>query len=473
MADREGVPMGTREGACARARTALADGSFLADLARRVAIPTESQIPEQQAELYRYLTDEISPSFARMGYTRRIIDNPVEERGPVILAERMVDPSLPTALIYGHGDVVRGLPEAWEKGLDPFTLTERGERIYGRGTVDNKGQHSIAMTAAQAVAEENGGSPRANMKFIIETGEEQGSPGLQEILEANREAFAADVFIGLDGPRMAFDRMDMTLGCRGGYRFDLVVDLGRSGGLHSGHWGGVLPDAGIILAQALATLTTPKGRILVPGWLPERVPEAVRAACCAIKADPVPGMPEPDPDWAETGLSYAEKIYASTGFIILAYTTGNPDNPVNSVPSRAVATCQIRHTVDVPVEGLMPALRAHLDAHGFEMVAIEPVATREQFAPSRTDPTEPWVQWVAASLERTTGAAPNIKPSSAGSNPSAMFREVLGVPVIWIPHSYSGCNQHGADEHGLRSLFDEGLAAMAGLFWDLGEGTSP
>ena len=462
--------MATREGACARARAAMEDGTFLADLARRVAIPTESQILERRPDLYRYLTDEIGPSFDRMGYTWRVIDNPVSERGPVILAERLVDPAKPTALIYGHGDVVRGLPEAWEAGLDPFTLTERGDRVYGRGTVDNKGQHSLAMTAAQAVAEENGGAPRANMKFVIETGEEQGSPGLQDILEQHREAFAADVFIGLDGPRMAFDRMDMTLGCRGGYRFDLIVDLGRSGGLHSGHWGGVLPDAGIILAQALASLTTPQGRIRVPGWLPERVPDSVLAACRAIKADPVPGMPEPDPEWAETALSYAEKIYAWTSFIILAYTTGNPDNPVNSVPSRAVATCQIRHTVDVPAERLMPALRQHLDDNGFGMVEIEPVVTREQFAPSRTDPTEPWVQWVAQSLERTTGMAPNIKPSSAGSNPSEMFRQVLGVPVIWIPHSYSGCNQHGANEHGLKPLFAEGLEAMAGVFWDLGDG---
>jgi acetylornithine deacetylase/succinyl-diaminopimelate desuccinylase-like protein len=465
--------MGSREGARARAREAMHDGTFLADLARRVAIPTESQIAERLPELYRYLTDEIAPSFERMGYGHRVIDNPVPGRGPVLLAERIVDPARPTALLYGHGDVVRGLPEGWDNGLDPWTLTERGDRVYGRGTVDNKGQHSIAMTAAKAVADENGGAPPANLKFIIETGEEQGSPGLREILEANREAFSADVFIGLDGPRMALDRMDMTLGCRGGFSFDLIVDYGRPGGLHSGHWGGVLPDAGIVLAQALASLTTPTGQIKVEGWLPRDVPPAVLAACRALKADPIEGTPSPDPSWGDTTLSHAEKIFASTGFIILAFTTGNPDNPVNSVPSLARARCQIRHTVDVAAEGLMPALRAHLDRQGFHHVRIEPVVAREQFAPSRTDPDDPWVSWVAASLERTTGESPNIKPSSAGSNPSAMFRETLGVPVIWIPHSYSGCNQHGPNEHGLRSLFAEGLEAMAGLMWDLGDGTAP
>ncbi|MBM9595438.1 M20/M25/M40 family metallo-hydrolase [Roseitranquillus sediminis] len=461
--------MGSRSEACARAEASIEDGTFLEDLARRVAIPTESQILSRRPELYRYVTDEIGPSFDRMGYTWRVFDNPVDERGPVLLAERQVDPSLPTALVYGHGDVVRGLEETWDEGLNPWNLTEDGDRVYGRGTVDNKGQHTVAMRAAQAVAEENGGEPRCNMKFIIETGEEQGSPGLQQVLHENREAFASDVFIGLDGPRMSFDRMDLTLGCRGGYRFDLVVDLDRSGGLHSGHWGGVLPDAGIILAHAISTLTTPQGRILVEDWLPKSVPDSVMEAAKALKVDHVEGMPEPDPEWGETSLSRAQKVFAWTSFIILAFKTGNPENPVNSVPSRAVATCQIRHTVDVPADVLMPALRRHLDERGFGGVQIVPTVEREQFAPSRTDPNDPWVRFVADSVERTTGTAPNVKPCSAGSNPSQMFIDELGTPVIWIPHSYSGCKQHGPNEHGLKSLFGEGLGVMAGVFWDLAD----
>ncbi|CAN5607961.1 M20/M25/M40 family metallo-hydrolase [soil metagenome] len=465
--------MASKAGACARARAALDDGRFLADLTHRVAIPTESQILSRKPELYRYLSDEIGPSFERMGCSWRLYDNPVPERGPVLLAERLAGTGLPTALVYGHGDVVRGLDETWAEGLSPWTLSEDGDRVYGRGTVDNKGQHSIAMTAAAAVAEENGGAPRCNMKFIIETGEEQGSPGLQQILHENRDAFAADVFIGLDGPRMSFGCMDLTLGCRGGYRFDLVVDLGRKGGLHSGHWGGVLPDAGVILAQALATLTTPKGRIRVADWLPKSVPASVLEASEALRVDHVEGMPEADPEWGETSLNRSQKVYAWTSFIILAFRTGNPDNPVNAVPSHAIATCQIRHTVDVPADTLMPSLRRHLDAHGFADVAIVPTAAREQFAPSRTDPNDPWVRWIAASVERTTGTAPNVKPCSAGSNPSQTFKDELGTPVIWIPHSYSGCNQHGPNEHGLKSLFGEGLEVMAGLFWDLGDHPGP
>ena len=465
--------MSSKDGAVARARENFDSGAFLADLGRRVAIRTESQIPERQPELYAYLTDEIGPSFERMGYSYRIFDNPVANRGPVLLAERESDPAKPTVLCYGHGDVVRGLDETWSEGLNPWQISEDGDRVYGRGTVDNKGQHSIAMAAAAAVGEERGDGPGFNLKFIIETGEEQGSPGLKQILEQNRDAFAADVFVGLDGPRQSFNRMDMSLGCRGGRFFDLVVDLDRPGGAHSGHWGGVLPDAGVILAQAISTITTPKGRILVEDWLPKSVPDSVLKASRDLEVQEMPDVPKADPEWGQTELSKPEKIYAWTSFIVLAYQTGNPDNPVNAVPSYAKARCQVRHTVDVPSETIVPALRRHLDEHGFGQVKVVEGIGREQFSPSRTDPEHPWVRWVADSIEDTTGQAPNIAPGSSGSNPSEMFKTVLGTPIIWIPHSYSGCKQHGPDEHGLKPLFREGVEVMAGLFWDFGDKPGP
>jgi acetylornithine deacetylase/succinyl-diaminopimelate desuccinylase-like protein len=464
--------MSSKDGAVARAQQAFDSGAFFEDLKRRVAIPTESQIPERRPELYAYLNDEIGVSLERLGYSNQIFDNPVADRGPVLLATCGSDPSKPTILCYGHGDVVRGLDEFWSDGLNPWVLKEDGDRVYGRGTVDNKGQHSIAIAAAAAVAEERGDGPGFNMKFIIETGEEQGSPGLERILSDNREAFAADVFIGLDGPRQSFHRMDISLGCRGGAFFDLIVDLNRSGGAHSGHWGGVLPDAGIILAQAISTITTPKGKIQVDGWIPKIVPESVLRACREIEVQEMPNVPKPDPEWGETKLSKPEKVYAWTSFIVLAYQTGNPDNPVNAVPAYAKARCQVRHTVDVPAEEIVPTLRRHLDERGFQNVEIRSGIGREQFRPSRTDPGDPWVQWVARSIGASHGQKPNLVPSSSGSNPSEMFKKALGTPVLWIPHSYNGCKQHGPDEHGLKPLYREGLEVMTGLFWDLGESDS-
>ena len=133
----------------------------------------------------------------------------------------------------------------------------------------------------------------------------------------------------------------------------------------------------------------------------------------------------------------------------------------------------MRHTADVRGADIVPALRKHLDARGFGMVQVEPVVERDMFGAARTDPDDPWVGMVAASMTKTARRAPNIIPNSSGSNPSDMFGEELGIPVIWIPNSYAGCNQHGPDEHALAPLLREGLGLMAGIWWDIGEGLAP
>lgn len=462
----------SRDGAVARARSRIEDGSFLEDLRRRVAIPTESQVEGRQPDLYRYCTDEIGPSFTRMGWQVQVFDNPVKERGPFLVATRIEGKGLPTMLGYGHGDVVRAIKSEWREGLDPWEMKIEGEKIYGRGVVDNKGQHTLAMHALDAVAQERSGRLGFNAKFIVETGEEQGSPGLEAFITAHKALLAADFFLGLDGPRQSFSRPELNLGCRGGVMFDLVCDL-RKIALHSGHWGGVMKDAGLRLAQALARIVTEDGRIQVPELLPKTVPESVLRAARELLIDPVPGMPEPDKDWGEPGLSKPEKVLAWTSFIVLAYSCGNPDNPVNAVPGYAKARCQIRHTVDTSRDDFLPAIRRFLDAHGFQDIAIGTRVGRDQFTPSRTDPDHPWVQWVAQSMSRTMGAPTNISPNSSGSNPSEMFRAHLDLPVMWAGQSYAGCSQHGPNEHGLRTLFWEGLGYMAGVYWDLAEGGTP
>ena len=88
---------------------------------------------------------------------------------------------------------------------------------------------------------------------------------------------------------------------------------------------------------------------------------------------------------------------------------------------------------------------------------------------SRTDVDSPWVNWTANSILKTTGKAPAILPNFGGSLPNDVFAEGLGLPTIWVPHSYPGCSQHAPDEHILLPVTEEALAIMAGLFWDLGE----
>src|SRR3954468_16184272 len=111
----------SRDDAIAAAERYFDEGRFAAELGRRVAIPTESQVEERAPVLRAYLADEIAPSFARLGFKSKIIDNPVRG-GPVLIAERREPGAATTVFGYGHGDVIRGLEPQWHKGLSPWEL---------------------------------------------------------------------------------------------------------------------------------------------------------------------------------------------------------------------------------------------------------------------------------------------------------------------------------------------------------------
>ncbi|HVH75397.1 MAG TPA: M20 family metallopeptidase [Stellaceae bacterium] len=455
----------SRDAAIAGAEAYFDDWRFAADLARRVAIPTESQVPARAPVLAAYLADEIAPSLAALGFSARILANPTGA-GPFLLAERHEAGAPVTVFGYGHGDVVRGLEDAWSPGLSPWRLEQRGERFYGRGTADNKGQHTINFGALAAVLEARG-RLGFNALWLIETGEEVGSPGLREICNSERDRLKADLLIASDGPRLSPARPTIFLGARGAFNFSLSVDL-REGGHHSGNWGGLLANPGIILAHALATITSETGAIRVREWVPGSIPNSVRAALADLEIEGGEDAPAIDPDWGEPGLTGPEKVFGWSSFEVLAFTTGNPDNPVNAIPPRARADCQIRFVVGVDPEGFLPALRRHLDAHGFAMVQLER-AEKGYFPATRLDPDDPWVRWAASSIARTAGRAPAILPNLGGSLPNHIFAKDLGLPTIWVPHSYAACSQHAANEHLLAPVAREALKVMAGLYWDLGE----
>src|SRR5205807_1874973 len=126
----------SREGAVSRARCAFDDGTFVAELARRVAFRTESQSAERAGDLAAYLHHELGATFAAMGFECTLLANPVAG-GPMLFAQRIEDPGRPTVLSYGHGDVIRGQDAQWRAGLAPWTLVRDGDRLYGRGTADN------------------------------------------------------------------------------------------------------------------------------------------------------------------------------------------------------------------------------------------------------------------------------------------------------------------------------------------------
>src|ERR1700716_334511 len=268
----------------------------------------------------------------------------------------------------------------WRNNLDPWRTTVIENRVYGRGTADNKGQHSINLSARRAVREARGGRLGFNAKFIIETGEEIGSPDLRQGCESLRSELSADLFLAAAGPRLSADRPTIFPGCRGGIRIHLDVNL-RDGGHPSGNWGGVLANPATILASAIATLVDGKGRLLLDELKPPRISNQIRATLADVKIEPMSDEPALSENWGEEGLSAAERLYAWNTLEVLAISSGNIDKPANAIPGHAQAVLQLRFVVGTKAAQVIDAVKARLHASGFPMVEVR---AAQSFAASRT-----------------------------------------------------------------------------------------
>ncbi|MBT3929802.1 MAG: M20/M25/M40 family metallo-hydrolase, partial [Rhodospirillaceae bacterium] len=331
----------SRNGAVARAAGHFDSGEFVAGLGRLVAHPTQSQLPGALPALTSYFSDVVGPELSSLGFALDILDNPDSGAGPVLLAPRHEGDDSPSVLIYGHGDVVVGQDDKWRGGLAPWDVTPDGDRLYGRGTADNKGQHWTNIGGLRAVIEERG-SLGFNCTIVLESDEEMGSRGLREFCRIHADRLRADVLVASDGPRLDPERATIVLGSRGLVNFELALKL-RDGAHHSGNWGGLIRDPGIILSHAIASLTDARGQIAVPEWRPTSLTPEIRELLADVQVSGGDGSPDIDADWGEAELSPEERVYGWNSFAVLALELGNPERPQNAIAPEARAVCQIRY----------------------------------------------------------------------------------------------------------------------------------
>lgn len=476
----------TRESVTRSAREFVSSEAFFDLLAARVARRTESQAAGNGAAAQAYLADEIVPELTALGFATAIHDNPESDEHPLLIASRIEDPDLPTVLLYGHGDVQFAHDSQWSEGLDPWVLSRDGDRLYGRGSADNKGQHTVNSLALRTVLEsldagrdsgagadtDSGGDADTdsgcdglgyNVKVLMETAEEAGSLGLKSFAAAHRDELDADLFLASDGPRIAAEHPTLFLGSRGALNFRLVV-RDRDGDHHSGNWGGKLRNSATVLAAAINSLVDGNGVIRIPALRPEDPPASVLEAVAKLPEVVEEGSPETDPDWGEPGLTSAEKVFAFNVIEVLALKAGNPDQVVNAIPGAAEAHMQLRFVVGTDIDDFETTVRTHLEAQGIHGVDV----VFEHCMPAtRLDPNARVVAAAAESIRATTGLKAAIEPNLGGTIPNDVFAEVLGLPTVWVPHSYPGCNQHAPDEHALTSILKQGAEIMTGMFWDM------
>ncbi len=438
-------------------RAAASSPRFKARLAALVACRTDSTAEGAGEALTGYL-DLVAGWLSDLSF--HIARHEVAGH-PFLIATRIEDSSLPTVLSYSHGDVVPGMEGRWADARDPFTLTEADGLWFGRGIADNKGQFLVNLTAVETVLAARG-ALGVNLTWVIEMGEEVGSPGLAELCARESAALAADILLASDGPRLAVDRPTLFLGARGGvtYRLDLTL---RKGGRHSGNFGGALRNPALVMAHALASIVDAEGALQIADWAPPSVPFAARKALAGL----VPAGGEIDADWGVPGLTPAERIHAWSSAEVLAFHAGDSPAPVNAIPPSASAWMQLRFAPGTDDTGLEAALRRHLDAHGFPDVTITPDGPA--FKASQTPVDHPAALRVARAMARATGADPVVLPALGGSLPNDIFRDGLGLPTLWVPHSYPGCSQHAPDEHLPRALLVEATGIMAAILADLAD----
>ncbi|MGV0785763.1 dipeptidase [Mycolicibacterium sp. XJ2] len=329
----------------------------------------------------------------------------VSEGGaPGVIARHPAPAGAPTVLLYAHHDVQpEGDPAQWLS--PPFEPTERDGRLYGRGTADDKAGIATHLAAFRA----HGGNPPVGVTVFVEGEEESGSPSLSRLLAAHHDTLASDVIVIADSDNWSIEVPSLTVSLRG--LVDCVVEVATlDHGLHSGLWGGVVPDAVSVLVRLLASLHDDDGNVAVTGlhegvaadvdFPPERVREetGLLAGVSEIGSGSVP-----------------QRLWAKPAITIIGIDTTTIDKSSNTLIPRARAKVSMRIAPGADVEQHMEALTRHLEQHA-PWGAQVTVTRGDHGQPYAIDATGPVYDAARAAFREAWGSEP-VHTGVGGSIP--------------------------------------------------------
>ncbi len=392
----------------------------------------------------------------------------VSETGghPVVYGDWLHAPDAPTVLVYGHYDVQPIDPiELWETA--PFEPFVKGDRVIGRGSADDKGQIHIHLRATEALLATRGALP-VNLKFVFEGEEESSSIHLDAWLEANKDRLTADVAVISDTGFFDGNVPAITVGLRGICYLQVDVTT-TTVDLHSGSFGGAVQNPANALAQIIAALKGPDGRIRVPGFYDDVVALTAtdRAAFAALPFDE---------DAYRTSLGLPALV-GEAGYSTLERRGGRPTLDVNGIwggfqgdggktiiPAHAHAKISCRLVTAQDPGTIFELLRA------FILEVAPPGCTVQVQSlgggrPSLTPIEHPATQAAARALEATFGVAP-VYIREGGSIPvCASFESILGLPVVLLGFTPPDDNAHAPNESMSLPNHETGIRTVA-AYWD-------
>jgi acetylornithine deacetylase/succinyl-diaminopimelate desuccinylase-like protein len=319
------------------------------DLEDLVRIESVWADPARRDEVHRS-AQAVADLLSRAGFGDvRIVS---EGGAPAVIAQHPAPEGAPTVLLYAHHDVQpEGDRGQWSS--EPFEPTERDGRLYGRGSADDKAGIATHLAAFRA----HGGQPPVGVTVFVEGEEESGSPSLGRLLAAHRDALAADVIVIADSDNWSTDTPALTVSLRG--LVDCVVEVATlDHGLHSGIWGGVVPDALSVLVRLLASLHDDDGNVAVAG-LHESTATAVDYPPERVRADSglLDGVSE-----IGTG-SAPQRLWAKPAITVIGIDTTPIEKASNTLIPRARAKISMRVAPGGDAAAHLDALTAHLQQH--------------------------------------------------------------------------------------------------------------
>ena len=435
---------------------------FLSELFDLIRIPSISALADHREDMNK-AADYVRRSLLDAGADKA---ETIQTDGqPVIYGEKIVDPDLPTVLVYGHYDVQPADPvENWTS--PPFEPEVRDGRIYARGADDNKGQFFMHVKALEYLTVS--GRMPCNAKFMIEGEEEVGSPSLKKFCMGHSELLAADIILVSDTTMIATDIPSITVGLRGLSYLEVGV-CGPNRDLHSGLFGGAVANPVNMLCRMVASLTDEKNRITIPGFYDKVIEfgenermELNRAPFSKEEYMKAVGVMELA---GEQGYTTLERTGIRPSLDVNGIWGGYTEEGAKTVlPSKAFAKISMRlvpdqdsseiaslfekHFRNLAPPGVSVSVRSLHGGQGY----VAPVDTHAYRAAARA-------------MEATYGKVP-VPARSGGSIPIIPeFEEVLKIKTILMGFGLESDAIHSPNEHYPLSQFYKGIETIA-LFYE-------
>jgi acetylornithine deacetylase/succinyl-diaminopimelate desuccinylase-like protein len=443
-------------------------GRFLDELLDFLRIPSISALPEHAGDVYR----------AAEWVVNRMTEAGIEGvrimptgGHPVVYGEWLHAPGKPTVMIYGHFDVQPVDPlHLWDS--PPFEPVIKDERVYARGSNDDKGNMLLPILAVEALLQTEGKLP-LNLKFFFEGQEEIGSPTLPNFIIANQEVFQCDMVISSDGGQHSEDQPALLVGLRGLAAIQIDV-RGPAYDLHSGMYGGAVQNPIHALVHLINSMRGPDGKILVEGFYDRVRPltEAERQQIAAVPFDEAEffqriGVAE---GFGEPGYTPRERTWARPTLELNGLWGGFEGAGTKTVlPSEAHAKITCRLVADQDPVEIGELIAAHIEQHTPPGVTVtvskEPNAALPYLMPA----DHPGNVAARDVLVEMYGKEPYYGRSGGSIPVCTLFLNTLGVYTVNFAFALNDEKQHSPNEFFRLRSFEKGQGAYCKLLYRLGE----